>query len=268
MAIYRAHLENRAVLKVTGAEREDFLQNLVTQDVTRAREQAAALLTPQGKLAFDFILQPVDAGFLIDCASDSAEAFVKKLNLYKLRRDVEITLTDIPVQVVWSDTPGTKKHEIEGFFEDPRATRLGLRCLGASPADLSDFTSSTAENWAKFRLSLGVPEGPTEMPPGSVFPIEYGFERMGAIDFQKGCFVGQEVTSRVHRKGSLRKTLHPAVFDAAVPPAGTPVMSEDSKVGEVVAGLDGNALVLVRTDALTASLRADGCTFRLRPGLF
>ncbi|MEC7594949.1 MAG: folate-binding protein, partial [Pseudomonadota bacterium] len=127
MAIYRAHLENRAVLKVTGAEREDFLQNLVTQDVTRARAQAAALLTPQGKLAFDFILQPVDAGFLIDCASDSAEAFVKKLNLYKLRRDVEITLTNIPVQVVWGDTPGTKKHEIKGFFEDPRAARLGLR---------------------------------------------------------------------------------------------------------------------------------------------
>ena len=268
MAIYRAHLENRAVLKVTGAEREDFLQNLVTQDVTRARAQAAALLTPQGKLAFDFILQPVDAGFLIDCASDSAEAFVKKLNLYKLRRDVEITQTDLPVQVVWNDAPDTKKHEIEGFFEDPRATRLGLRCLGASTTDLSDFTSSTAENWARFRLSLGVPEGPIEMPPGSVFPMEYGFERMGAIDFQKGCFVGQEVTSRVHRKGSLRKTLHPAVFDAAVPPAGTPVMSEDSKVGEVVAGLDGNALVLVRTDALTASLRADGCTFRLRPGLF
>ena len=268
MAIYRARLENRAVLKVAGAESDDFLQNLVTQDVTRARAQTAALLTPQGKLAFDFILQPVDAGFLIDCASDCAEAFVKKLNLYKLRRDVEITQTDLPVQVVWNDAPDTKKHEIEGFFEDPRATRLGLRCLGASTADLSDFTSSTAENWARFRLSLGVPEGPTEMPPGSIFPMEYGFERMGAIDFQKGCFVGQEVTSRVHRKGSLRKTLHPAVFDAAVPPAGTPVMNEDSKVGEVVAGLDGNALVLVRTDALTASLRADGCTFRLRPGLF
>ena len=109
MAIYRAYLENRAVLKVTGTECEDFLQNLVTQDVTRARAQAAALLTPQGKLAFDFILQPVDAGFLIDCASDNAEAFVKKLNLYKLRRNVEITLTDIPVQVVWSDTPDTKK---------------------------------------------------------------------------------------------------------------------------------------------------------------
>ena len=268
MVSYRAHLENRAVLKVTGAEREDFLQNLVTQDVTRTRPQAAALLTPQGKLAHDFIIQPVNDGLLIDCAAESTEAFVKKLTLYKLRRDVEITLTDLQVEVVWSETPDAKNIEIENFFEDPRTARLGLRRLGASPADLSDFASSTAENWAKFRLSLGVPEGPTEMPPGSVFPMEYGFERMGAIDFKKGCFVGQEVTSRVHRKGSLRKTLHPAVFDAAVPPAGTPVMSEHSKVGEVVAGLDGNALVLVRTDALTSSLRADGCTFRLRPGLF
>ena len=268
MTIYRTRLENRAVLKVTGAEREDFLQNLVTQDVTRARAQAAALLTPQGKLAFDFILQPVEDGFLIDCAADSADAFVKKLKLYKLRRDVEITVTEMPVHAVWNDTPDRQTPKIEGFFEDPRLPDLGLRCLGASPADLSDYTASTAQNWTKFRLSLGVPEGPTEMPPGSIFPMEFGFERMGAIDFQKGCFVGQEVTSRVHRKGSLRKTLHPAFFDTAVPPVGTPVMHEDSKVGEIIARHDGQALVLIRTDALTTSLHADGCAFALRPGLF
>jgi hypothetical protein len=119
MTIYWARLENRAVLKVTGAECEDFLQNLVTQDVTRAQPQAAALLTPQGKLAFDFILQPVEDGFLIDCAADSAEAFVKKLNLYKLRRDVEIAVTELPVQVVWSDPTDTQAPEIKRFFEDP-----------------------------------------------------------------------------------------------------------------------------------------------------
>ena len=98
--------------------------------------------------------------------------------------------------------------------------------------------------------------------------MEFGFERMGAIDFQKGCFIGQEVTSRVHRKGSLRKTLHPAVFETPMPPVGTPIMNGDSNVGEIVAGLDGHALVLVRSDALTASLHADGCSFKLRPGLF
>ena len=268
MTTYWARLENRAVLKVTGAECEDFLQNLVTQDVTRAQPQAAALLTPQGKLAFDFILQPVEDGFLIDCAAEGAEAFVKKLNLYKLRRDVEIAVTELPVQVVWSDPTNTQVPEIERLFEDPRSARLGLRCLGASPADLSDYTASSAQNWAKFRLSLGVPEGPTEMPPGTIFPMEFGFERMGAIDFQKGCFVGQEVASRVHRKGSLRKTLHPAVFDNAVPPVGTPIMNDDRNVGEIIAGHDRQALVLVRTDALTASLRADGCAFELKPGLF
>ena len=268
MAIYWARLENRAVLKVRGAECDDFLQNLVTQDVTRAQPQAAALLTPQGKLAFDFILQPVEDEFLIDCAADSAEAFVKKLNLYKLRRDVEIAETELPVQVVWSDPSDAQAPKIDSFFEDPRSARLGLRCLGASPADLSDYTASSAQNWAKFRLSLGVPEGPTEMPPGTIFPMEFGFERMGAIDFQKGCFVGQEVASRVHRKGSLRKTLHPAVFDAAVPPVGTPIVSDDRNVGEIIAGQDNQALVLVRTDKLTASLRADGCAFELKPGLF
>ena len=268
MTIYWALLENRVVLRVMGAECEDFLQNLVTQDVTRAQPQAAALLTPQGKLAFDFILQPVEDEFLIDCAADSAEAFVKKLNLYKLRRNVEIAVTALPVQVVWRDPTDTQDLKIERFFEDPRLARLGLRCLGPSPADLSDYTASGAQNWAKFRLSLGVPEGPTEMPPGTIFPMEFGFERMGAIDFQKGCFVGQEVTSRVHRKGSLRKTLHPAVFDAAVPPVGTPIMSDDRNVGEIIAGQDSQALVLVRTDELTARLRADGCAFELKPGLF
>ena len=268
MTIYRARLENRAVVKVTGAEYEDFLQNLVTQDVTRACPQAAALLTPQGKLAHDFIIQPANDGLLIDCAAESTEPFVKKLTLYKLRREVEITLTDLPVEVVWSDAPDAQNLKIENFFADPRTARLGLRCLGASPADLSDFTSSTAENWAKFRLSLGVPEGPTEMPPGTVFPMEFGFERMGAIDFQKGCFIGQEVTSRVHRKGSLRKTLHPAVFETPMPPVGTPIINKDRKVGEIVAALDGHALVLLRTDALTASMRADGRTFKLQPGLF
>ena len=268
MTIYWARLENRAVLKVTGAECEDFLQNLVTQDVTRAQPQVAALLTPQGKLAFDFILQPVEEDFLIDCAADSAEAFVKKLNLYKLRRDVEIAVTELPVQVVWSDPSDAQVPKIDSFFEDPRSARLGLRCLGASPADLSDYTASSAQIWAKFRLSLGVPEGPTEMPPGTIFPMEFGFERMGAIDFQKGCFVGQEVASRVHRKGSLRKTLHPAVFDAAVPPVGTPIVSDDRNVGAIIAGQDSQALVLVRTDKLTASLRADGCAFELKPGLF
>jgi len=268
MTIYWALLENRVVLRVMGAECEDFLQNLVTQDVTRAQPQAAALLTPQGKLAFDFILQPVEDEFLIDCAADSAEAFVKKLNLYKLRRNVEIAVTALPVQVVWRDPTDTQDLKIERFFEDPRLARLGLRCLGPSPADLSDYTASGAQNWAKFRLSLGVPEGPTEMPPGTIFPMEFGFERMGAIDFQKGCFVGQEVTSRVHRKGSLRKTLHPAVFDASVPPVGTPIMSDDRNVGEIIAGQDSQALVLVRTDELTARLRADGCAFELKPGLF
>ena len=268
MTIYWARLENRAVLKVTGAECEDFLQNLVTQDVTRVQPQAAALLTPQGKLAFDFILQPVEDGFLIDCAADSAEAFVKKLNLYKLRRDVEIAVTELPVQVVWNDPSNTQEFKIDSFFEDPRSARLGLRCLGASPADLSDYTASSAQIWAKFRLSLGVPEGPTEMPPGTIFPMEFGFERMGAIDFKKGCFIGQEVASRIFRKGSLRKTLHPAVFDAAVPPVGTPIVSDDRNVGEIIAGQDSQALVLVRTDKLNASLRADGCAFELKPGLF
>jgi len=268
MAIYWARLENRAVLKVAGAEREDFLQNLLTQDVTRAQPQAAALLTPQGKLAFDFILQPAEDGFLIDCSAESAEALVRKLNLYKLRRDIEIAVTELPVQVVWSDPTDTQNIEVKNFFEDPRSARLGLRCLGGSPPDLAGYTVSNAKNWAKLRLSLGVPEGPMEMPPGTIFPMEFGFERMGAIDFKKGCFVGQEVASRIFRKGSLRKTLHPAVFDSTVPPVGTPIISDDRKVGEIIAGQDCQALVLVRTDALTASLHADGCTFELRPGLF
>ena len=98
--------------------------------------------------------------------------------------------------------------------------------------------------------------------------MEFGFAHMHAIDFQKGCFVGQEVTSRVHRKGSLRKTLHPAVFDTTVPPPGTPIESAAGKVGEIIFGLNGQALVLVRVDAKSDPLQAHGRAFELRPGLF
>ncbi|MAK10686.1 MAG: folate-binding protein [Rhizobiales bacterium TMED83] len=268
MAIWQTQLPNRAVLKVTGAERVDFLQNLVTQDVTRDGPQAAALLTPQGKLAYDFIVQPMEAGFLIDCAADIAAAFCKKLTMYKLRRDVDISLTDLPVHVIWNDTTETQLPDIDGFFCDPRLARLGLRCLGAPRADLSEFAVSDAHAWHLLRISLGVPEGPTEMPPGTIFPMEFGFAHMHAIDFQKGCFVGQEVTSRVHRKGSLRKTLHPAVFDTTVPPPGTPIESAAGKVGEIIFGLNGQALVLVRVDAMSDPLQAHGRAFELRPGLF
>ena len=186
MAIYGAHLENRAVLKVTGAEREDFLQNLVTQDVTRARPQAAALLTPQGKLAHDFIIQPVNDGILIDCAAESTEAFVKKLTLYKLRRDVEITLTDLPVLVVWSDTPDAQSVEIENFFEDPRTARLGLRCLGASPADCLILPPQRPKIGLSFACRWACPKVRQKCPPVLYSQWNLGLSGWGPLISKKG----------------------------------------------------------------------------------
>lgn len=271
MAIWHSILENRAVLSIKGAERADFLQNLITQDITRCTQdapQAGILLTPQGKLAFDFLIKISDAGYLLDCDSAIAEAFLKKLSMYKLRRDIDITRHDAVVRVIWSDEPNAKLPQLEGFFQDPRLARLGLRSIGDAGADPCDINAASAQAWHHFRMSLGVPEGSTEMPVGTVFPLEFGFGYLHAIDFQKGCFVGQEVTSRVHRKGSLRKHLHPAKFGTRVPPAGTPIMHDTRTVGEIVASHDNQALILLRTDAPHTMLHADGAPFTLLPGLF
>ena len=268
MSIFYTHLSDRAVLRVSGTDREDFLQNLITQDVSKCPSDGcmmAALLTPQGKLLHDFLLFGEEHSFLIDCDADQGDALMKKLSLYKLRADVMIEKTELAVHALWQED-GFPCPPAASFVEDPRHEGLGLRAVRA------DYHATLPEkplaDWHANRIRLGIAQGSEEMPPGTVFPLEYGFGVMQAIDFQKGCFVGQEVTSRTHRKGALRKKLHVVAWDGAAPAVKSDIAAGERVVGEMVAVEREQGLALIREDALALNLTSGETTLRVTGGLF
>ena len=264
MGIYHSLLTDRAVLRISGTDRVDFLQNLVTQNVARPQSGScvmAALLTPQGKLLHDFFIFIESDSFLLDCDADSAAALVKKLSLYKLRADVTIDETDLAMHAIWQED-GLPCPPQAGFYEDPRAEGLGLRGFLETAPD-TKLPSKPLDDWHMNRLKLGVPQGPVEMPPGTVFPLEYGMAERQAIDFQKGCFVGQEVTSRTHRKGSLRKKLRVINLSVADGQQGDALMAGERVGGELVARRNQYALALIREDAVTEELTLNGATVEI-----
>lgn len=269
MSIFQTALTDRRIIEITGKHRVDFLQNLVTQNVDGLPSEScvmAALLTPQGKLLHDFIIYVEDDCFLLDVDADSADALMKKLTLYKLRADVSLAMADKQVRAIWQED-GFPCPPMGGYFEDPRHEGLGLRCLTDASTENS-LPEKPLADWHANRMRLGIAQGPNDMPPGSVFPLEYGFAQMQAIDFKKGCFVGQEVTSRTHRKGSLRKKLHAIAVAHANGAQGDAVMAGDRVGGELVALHGDNGLALIREDALAERLTLDGHAVTLNGGLF
>lgn len=268
MSIFYTHLSDRAVLRISGADRDDFLQNLITQNVSKCPPNGcmmAALLTPQGKLLHDFLLFGEADAFLIDCDAGQADALMKKLSLYKLRADVAIEKTDLAVHALWQED-GFPCPPAADFIEDPRHEGLGLRAV--LPQYDAALPEKPLADWHANRIRLGIAQGPEDMPPGTVFPLEYGFGVMQAIDFQKGCFVGQEVTSRTHRKGSLRKKLHVIDWDGTAPAAGSDIMAGERIVGAIVAIDRVQGLALIREDALALHLTAGETALRVTGGLF
>lgn len=235
-------LLSRAVLSLKGEEARPFLQGVVTQDVTGGDAVFTALLTPQGKILFDFFLVPHDGGFLIDCDAVSAEALAKRLTLYKLRAKVTIA-REPDLAVVVGDAPSS--------LPDPRLSGLPRRAIlrremGAAADDAYDAA----------RTALGVPEFGRDFASDEMFLLDVNYDALRAVSYAKGCFVGQEVTSRMKRKGEIRKRTLTARFEGSAPAQGTPILAEESAVGELLSGRDGAALALVRLDRLEAATKA------------
>jgi len=265
-------LTDRCLLAISGPDRYDYLNNLVTQNCSSEHIQsisAGALLTPQGKLLDEFLIWHVGDEIILDCAVARGDDLVQKLTLYRLRSRVEI-----------ARRPGHPWASLERPIgpADPRHVGLGFRSL--VPPEGAKETAPLAQ-WHRHRLSLGIAEGPSEMPPGAEFPLEFALDRTRAIDFHKGCFIGQEVTSRSYRRGSRRKAIFPAEIEEGALPAPiekgalrapserTPVKDlSGRRVGDVVVTHGSLSLVLLRLDADHTSLCLDnGTPVNIRPGL-
>ncbi|NWH09298.1 MAG: folate-binding protein YgfZ [Alphaproteobacteria bacterium] len=240
-------LPSRAVVSVAGADAAGFLQGLITNDIAKAAGAPlyAALLTPQGKYLFDFILAAHDDGFLIDCERARAEALIARLLAYRLRAKVAIALTDWCVMAAWGETPQPQSGETA--FPDPRHPALGFRLL--APVALGTTTASESD-YHRHRIGLGVPEGAMDFAPEETFLLEGNAEELHGVDFKKGCYVGQELTARMKHRGTARRRVLRVRAEAALPPFGTPLMQDGSEVGTMMSALDGAGLALVRIDRL------------------
>ena len=261
-ALRIAPLESRALIAIDGPEWRPFLQGLVTQDVeTLAPGEArfGALLTPQGRLGFDLFVVGREEGCWLDCAAARRGALVQRLAIYRLRAKVGIADDGAPICAAWDGAPGEA-----GWIPDPRLSELGWRGYGVSPP-----SSATEADYEAHRLALGVP-GSGDWGEDDTFPLEADFDLLGGVDFRKGCFVGQETTSRMKRRGQVKSRMLPIEFDGPPPAWGAEVLAGSLRAGEVLSGRDGRAMALLRLDRIEdGELTVDGRPVRVaRPEWF
>jgi folate-binding protein YgfZ len=251
-------LPSRAVITVTGPDARTFLNGLLTQEVeTMAADEMrfSGLLTPQGRLLYDLFVAAVGEGLLLDVAAEHRDAILARLALYRLRAKVELAASD---SAVLAKFPAHADELEKGWFADPRLPALGWRAYGLGVA-----TTATEDDYDAHRLALGVP-GPADWGSDKTYPIEANFDLLNGIDFKKGCFVGQETTSRMKRRGAIKTRMLPIVFDGPLPAFGTEVLAGELRAGEVLSGRDGRAMALLRLDRVDgAALTADGRAVRV-----
>jgi len=242
-----AHLKDRAVIALEGGEAREFLQGLVTNDLKKlapATGLYAALLTPQGKILFDFLVTEGDGAVLLDCAADRADALVKRLTMYRLRAKIEIAIRpQLSVYVGLTGRPAERAIT----FADPRLAALGPRSIGAS-AEMPDFLPGSA-SYHVARLALGVPEG-ADFGSDKVFALDAGLDELQGVAFDKGCYVGQELTARMKHRGTARKRILVVRADGPLPPAGTGVASDGFEAGEILSTYGSQGFALMRLDRL------------------
>ncbi len=245
-----ARLETRALIGVGGEDWRGFLQGLLTQDVETigaGELRFGALLTPQGRLLYDLFIVGREDGCWLDCASERRAALLQRLMIYRLRAKVTIAADETPVLAAWGHAPG------DGWLPDPRLPALGWR--GYSAADALDASESDYDH---HRLALGVP-GPADWGEDASYPLEADFDLLNGVDFKKGCFVGQETTSRMKRRGSIKSRMLPIEFDGPAPSEGAEILAGTLRAGEVCSGVDGRAMALVRLDRIEgAELTVEG----------
>ena len=248
-------LEDRGILFIQGSDTKEFLQNLITNDINKVDEANScfsSLLTPQGKYLFDFLVVEHKKGYFIDCEKKQIEELFKQLNIYKLRSDIEIlNLSNEFVVAAFSyekfisfdeakDFPGnTFKYGEDPVFLDPRHKKLGGRLIiNLEKLYLSlkklDLKSTNPEEYYKLSYELGIPQKNTEKLRNKLFGIECNFEELNGIDFKKGCYIGQEITSRIKLRNKLSKRLLPIQLIEGKLIEGATIKNNDNEIGKVL----------------------------------
>ena len=276
-----AYLPERGIIGVSGPDARSFLQGLLTCDIERISPEKAgygALLTPQGKIIADFVIieapEADGGGFYLDCLVTRVAEVLKRLKLYRLRARVVIgdMSESLGIIVLWGDSAVA---DADGLvITDPRLAALGQRAL-VEKSRAESLADTPAEDWNNHRISLGVPDGGKDFAYDDAFPHEALLDQLGGVDFRKGCYVGQEVVSRMEHRGTARNRIVPVVFiEGIVSEWGLEAQAGGKTIGRVGSTGQGRGLALLRldrvTDAMAAGqeLSAGGLAFRVEKAGF
>jgi tRNA-modifying protein YgfZ len=269
-----ALLSDRSVVRVTGPAARSFLQGLITNDIDKAKPGGAihsGLLTPQGKILFDFFVVPAGDGFLLELAKAKSGELAQRLGFYRLRAQVEIAEDpSFAVAASWGAPPKLPEGAIA--HADPRLPALGLRVLFPANEDARNLGCALAseDEYHAHRIALGVPEGGRDYAFGDAFPHEAMFDQLAGVDFNKGCFVGQEVVSRMEHRGTARKRIVGVEGEGPLPSSGTEITAGGAPIGTLGSVSGSSGLALLRLDraeeakAAGQPLRAREVTVALR----
>jgi tRNA-modifying protein YgfZ len=260
-----AFLPNRGVIKVAGDDARNFLHGLVSADILKLTPgvgRFCALLSPQGKIIADFIVVEAPmgdgGGFFLDIPHTLAKSVVDKLNRYKLRSRLMVEdLSDVlGILAAWS---GDRTTSVGLAYIDPRLPALGLRVMvpphrAADAAASLDATLVDASEYEARRIALGIPQGGLDFHYDDAFPHESDMDQLGGVDFAKGCYVGQEVVSRMEHRGTARTRALPVRYEGAAPATGVAVMAGERQVGTMGSAAAGRGLALLRIDRVADAL--------------
>ena len=274
-------LEDRGVLAISGTDTRKFLQDIVSNDVTKVgpdRAVYASLLTAQGKFLHEFFMVEFDPGggtaLVLDGERGRLGDLARRLTLYKMRAKVDLAdLSDTWCVAALFGEGTLEALDLDGgegaarafgggaAFADPRLGALGVRAVlhrtGAKAAlREAGFASGAPADYDLLRLSYGIPDGSRDILIEKSFPLEVGFDELHAIDYDKGCYIGQELTARTHHRGKIRKRLFRVDIDGPLPEPGTPVRHGEKEVGVMRSGLDGIGLALLRIEQVEAAAKA------------
>jgi folate-binding protein YgfZ len=226
----------RRVIRIGGAEAADFLQSILTSDMEAllpGETRASALLTPQGRILADMMVLRVEDGFVLDCDASRAEDLFTRLRRYKLRRPITLEMLDD--HQLWVGWDGAAMPA--DASTDPRHPALGWRWIGAAgsgPDTASGSGTVDIDQWHAVRIAAGVPQGPVDLQPERALMLEAGLDRLGAVDFEKGCYVGQEVTARTHYRGLVKRRIVPLAISGGRPASGDAVTDGERELGAVL----------------------------------
>jgi len=250
-------LDDRAVLAISGPQARDFLQGLVTNDIVGGLAPGAglytALLSPQGKILFDLLVTEGDGALLLDVALETRDALLKKLKMYKLRAKLEIEARD--QLAVFVDLKGHPQNRVVPYadravsFPDPRLAALGMRSIGARAEMPANLPGPRA--YHQHRLALGVPEG-SDFGFEKIFALDAGLAELNGVSFTKGCYIGQELTSRMKHRATSRKRILTVRAEAPLPASGA-VTKGGTEIGELISTHGNIAFALIRLDRLEES---------------